>query len=254
MAIIDFHNHFYPPEYLEALRAGPSNIQVTFDRGGNPLLHYPGDYNIVVPGHRDIDFRAKVLEGVGIDMQILTLTTPGTHVESPQRAIELAQIVNNGLAKIIHERSEKFSALATLPLNVPQASEVELDRAFSELGFKGVMVFSNVNGVSLSDKRFWPLYEKADRWKAVFYIHPTFPAGVEVMTDYWLMPLIGFPCDRHWLQPSWFSAEWSRNFQGLNGFLGILAEQFLILPRDLIEDFSPFENAERTSAERRVNT
>jgi len=240
MAIIDFHNHFYPPEYIEALRAGPSNIQVTFDRGGNPLLHYPGDYNIVVPGHRDIDFRAKVLEGVGIDMQILTLTTPGTHVESPQRAIELAQIVNNGLAKIIHERSEKFSALATLPLNVPQASEVELDRAFSELGFKGVMVFSNVNGVSLSDKRFWPLYEKADRWKAVFYIHPTFPAGVEVMTDYWLMPLIGFPCDTTLAAAKLVFSGVVQKFPGIKWVLGHLGGAIPYLAERLDRGFFAF--------------
>jgi len=47
----------------------------------------------------------------------------------------------------------------------------------------------------LSDRRFWPLYEKANEWQAIFYIHPSFPAGVEAMSEYWLMPLIGFPLD-----------------------------------------------------------
>ena len=73
MTIIDFHNHFYPPAYLEAIQAGPSSIKVTIDADGNPLLHYPGDYNIVVPGHRDVDFRARVLEKAGVDMQVLTM-------------------------------------------------------------------------------------------------------------------------------------------------------------------------------------
>lgn len=50
--IIDFHNHFYPPEYIEAIQKGPSNVKVTFDEDNNPLLHYPGDYNILVPEHR----------------------------------------------------------------------------------------------------------------------------------------------------------------------------------------------------------
>jgi aminocarboxymuconate-semialdehyde decarboxylase len=57
------------------------------------------------------------------------------------------------------------------------------------------MLFSNVNGVALADERFRPLYEEADRLGAVLYIHPTAPVGVEAMTDYWLMPLVGFLFD-----------------------------------------------------------
>ncbi len=194
MAVIDFHNHFYPPEYLEAIRSAPSNVKVTFDSHGNPLLHYPGDYNVVVPGHRDIAFRSEVLKKHGVDKQILTFTTPGTHVESPERAVELARMVNDCFARIVRERGDRFAALATLPLNAPEASVAELERAF-QIGFKGAMLFSNINGVGLDDKRFWPLYERASRLNSVFYIHPEFPLGVEAMTEYWLMPLVGFTLD-----------------------------------------------------------
>jgi aminocarboxymuconate-semialdehyde decarboxylase len=89
--IIDVHNHYYPPAYLDALRAGPSNVQVTIDDQGNPRLHYPGDYNIAVRGHRDIDHRESVLKDSGVDMQVISLTTPGTHVESPANAARLAR-------------------------------------------------------------------------------------------------------------------------------------------------------------------
>ncbi len=195
MIIIDFHTHFYPKEYIEALQTGPSNIKVTYDENNNPLLHYPGDYNILVPSHRDIDFREHAIKKAGVDKQILTFTTPGTQIESPERSVELAQIVNDGFARIKDERSERFTALATLPLNNPEGSVIEFERAFNDLGFKGVMVFSNINGIALSDRRFWPLYEKASDLNAVFYIHPNFPVGVEAMTEYWLMPLIGFTFD-----------------------------------------------------------
>lgn len=195
MTIIDFHNHFYPPEYLHAIQAGPSNVKVTFDSAQNPLLHYPGDFNVAVPGHRDIAFREAALEKVGVHKQVLTFTTPGTHIESPQRAAALAQMVNDALAKIKTERGRRFTALATLPLNDPGASVKELERTIAELGFKGAMLFSNVNGIALSDERFWPLYERANELHAVFYIHPTHPVGVEAMLDYWLMPLLGFTFD-----------------------------------------------------------
>ena len=195
MTIIDFHNHFYPPEYVEAVKKGPSRIKVTFDKDNNPLLHYPGDYNILVPEHRDIGLREEAVKDAGVDMQILTFTTPGTQIETPARSVELAQKVNDSFAEIMTEHRGRFTALATLPMNDPSASVVELDRAFKELGFNGVMVYSNINGIALSDQCFWPLYEKANELDAVFYIHPNFPVGVEAMTEYWLMPLVGFTFD-----------------------------------------------------------
>jgi aminocarboxymuconate-semialdehyde decarboxylase len=195
MRVVDVHNHFYPPEYLDALRSGGSVVRVTMDGEGNPLLHYPGDYNVAVRGHRDIDYRQGVLDGEGVTTQVLTLTTPGTHVESPTRAAGLAQLVNDAFARIVADRAPRFAALATLPLNDPRASVVELRRAVEELQLPGAMLFSNVNGVALSDERFWPLYEAADGLDAVLHIHPTSPVGVEAMTEYWLMPLVGFPFD-----------------------------------------------------------
>ncbi|MGH7677176.1 MAG: amidohydrolase family protein, partial [Gemmatimonadaceae bacterium] len=193
--IIDVHNHFYPPEYLEALRSGNSVVRVTMDAKGNPHIHYPGDYNVAVAGHRDIAYRQGVLEKEGVDTQVITLTTPGTHVESPEYAWKLASLVNDAFARVIAERGPRFAALATLPLNDPKASVKELRRAMDELELPGAMLFSNVNGVALADQRFWPLYELANDKGAVLHIHPTSPVGVEAMTEFWLMPLVGFLMD-----------------------------------------------------------
>lgn len=195
MRTIDVHNHFYPPAYLDALQAGPTAVRVTVDAHGNPLLHYPGDYNVVVRGHRDIEYRERVLEETGVDMQVLTFTSPGVHVEPPDRAAAWARMVNDAFAAIAASRPTRFTALATLPLNDPTASVAELERACRSLGLRGAMLFSNVNGVALADPRYWPLYEAADELGAILFVHPIHPVGVEAMTDYWLMPLVGFPLD-----------------------------------------------------------
>jgi aminocarboxymuconate-semialdehyde decarboxylase len=197
MRIVDVHNHFYPPEYVSALTAAGtgSPVKVTHDDEGNPCVHYPGDYNILVPGHRDIEYRQRVLDEHGVTTQVLTFTTPGVHVESPARAAEWARMVNDSFAQIVRERPGRFSALATLPLNDPAASVRELERSMQDLGFAGAMVFSNVNHVALSDARYAALWNTANELAAVIYIHPTDPLGVEAMLDYWLMPLVGFPFD-----------------------------------------------------------
>lgn len=195
MPVIDFHNHFYPAPYLDALRAGPSHVKLTTDAEGNTLLHYPGDYNVAVRGHRDIAYRSEVMREYGVDTQILSLTTPGTHVEEPATAVTLARIVNDSFASIAADYRGQFLGIATLPLCDPAASARELERAFRQHGFCGAMIFSNINGVALHDDRFLPVWEAANDLGAVIHIHPTAPVGVEAMTDYWLTALVGFPLD-----------------------------------------------------------
>ena len=192
--IVDFHNHYYPPEYLDAVKAGGLKVRVDYDADGNPRLHYPGDYNILVPGHRDLDFRERVLEQHGVTRQVLTFTTPGVHYEAAPQAVRLARLVNDAFATEVSLRRH-YTALATLPLNDPRASVVELDRAVRELGLRGAMVFSNVNGTGLDEAVYMPLWEKANDLGAVIYIHPAHPVGVEAMEEYWLMPLVGFLMD-----------------------------------------------------------
>jgi aminocarboxymuconate-semialdehyde decarboxylase len=245
MAIIDFHNHVYPPEYIEAVQAGPSAYEVTFDSNNNPVLHSPGDYNIIVPGHRFMDVRETVLEEAGVDKQIISFTAPGTLIETPQRSVELSRMVNDIFANIQNEYADHFVALATLPLNDPHASVVELERAISELGLKGATLFSNANGMALSDRRFWPLYEKADEWNVVFFIHPTYPVGVEAMADYMLMPLVGFLADTTLAAASLVFSGVVEKFPNVRWVLGHLGGAIPYLAERLDRGYEAFEQCRK---------
>src|SRR5439155_22768797 len=130
-------------ESLDALTTLGSTIRVTVGSDGNPRVHYPGDYNILVPGHRDIAYRERVLDETGVDRQIISLTTPGTHVETPAVAVTLATLVNDAFARITAERTRHFLAFATLPLCDPAASVTEFVRAIDQLRLSGAMLFSN---------------------------------------------------------------------------------------------------------------
>ena len=112
---IDFHNHYYPPEYLAAVKTGPTRVRMDYDAEGNPRLHYPGDYNILVPGHRDLDYREGVLQKHGVDKQVITFTTPGTHFEEPATAVAMARHINDAFSTAVKQR-QHFLSLATLPL------------------------------------------------------------------------------------------------------------------------------------------
>ena len=192
--VVDIHSHFWSLEYLDSLRAS-SDIDTSTGADGNVRIHYPGNTTVIVRGHYDLDYREKVLDEHGIDMQVLSFSNPGTHVQRPARAVAGARLVNDSLAAAVAERPTRFRALATLPLNDPLASAAELERAVVELGLPGAMVLSNVAGVPLSNPTYLPLYEKADELGAVLYIHPTYPAATKGMTEYRLTALIGFPTD-----------------------------------------------------------
>jgi len=239
MTVIDVHNHYYPPAFIDALRTGNSELKVKDDAEGNPVLYSPGDANIAVPGHRDIAYRETVLAAEGVDRQLISLTCPGTVLESPDRSANLAALVNDAFAEVMATRGNRFTALATLPLNDPKASLAEFDRVRT-MGFKGCMLMGNVNGVPLADRRFWPLWERASDAGAVMYIHPTFPLGVEAMQEYWLMPLVGFLFDTTLAAAHLVFAGIPERFPGIKWVLGHLGGTIPYLAERLDRGFQAF--------------
>jgi aminocarboxymuconate-semialdehyde decarboxylase len=139
-------------------------------------------------------------------------------------------------------RGRHFTALATLPLNDPAASVKELDRACRQLHMRGAMLFSNVNGVALSDERFWPIYELANDLGAVLYIHPTDPVGVEAMQQYWLMPLVGFLLDTTLAAASLVFAGIPARFPKINWALCHLGGTIPYLAERLDRGFHAFKD------------
>jgi aminocarboxymuconate-semialdehyde decarboxylase len=245
MPTIDFHNHFYPPEYIKAIEQSPSAVRITYDSAGNPCLHYPGDYNVAVPGHRDIDYREQILKDAKVDTQVITLTTPGTHIEGSTTAIRLASLVNDAFARIVASKRGRFASLATLPLCDPAASVIELRRAMEQLKFPGVMVFSNVNGTALSHQSFWPLWEAANELGAVVHIHPTNPLGVEAMLDYWLMPLVGFLADTTLAAASLVFGGVAERFPNIKWVLGHLGGAIPYLAERLDRGYEAFADCRK---------
>ncbi len=193
--IIDFHNHFYPKAYIEELKREKGYASVSKDDQDRLLIHYTGDYNIVVGPHINLKDRLEAMDRCGVDMQVLTLTTPGVERETPERGVKLAELTNDGFGEIIEEHPDHFTAFATLPLQAPEESAEELERAITECGLKGAMLLSNVDGQPLDSERFLPVFEKAVKLDVPLYIHPTSPINDAAMGDYRLVPILGFGVD-----------------------------------------------------------
>ncbi len=192
--IIDFHTHFYPYPYLDELRKGGGYSSLEQDSSGRYVIRYTGDYNIVTSPLVLLEDRLKEMDRTGVDVQVLSLTTPGVEREAQKRGINLARVTNDAFAGI-ERKHNRFRALATLPMQDPGAAADELSRAYGDLGLRGAMIPSNVNGVPLDSPEFAPVFDRADRLGALLFIHPTTPMNTARMADYRLVPILGFGVD-----------------------------------------------------------
>jgi predicted TIM-barrel fold metal-dependent hydrolase len=162
MRVIALEEHFWTPEIAEALRdernpgAGP----------GSPL----GD-KLADLGER----RLAAMDAAGIDLQVISHTTPGVQNLDPDTAVTLARAANDRLAEAVREHPDRFAGFATLPTPAPDAAADELERTVAELGFKGAMINAHTAGRFLDDPAFAVLLERAERLGVPLYLHPTEP-------------------------------------------------------------------------------
>ncbi|KXA92824.1 hypothetical protein AKJ66_03460, partial [candidate division MSBL1 archaeon SCGC-AAA259E22] len=78
--MIDFHNHFFPREYLELLEEKGEYAEVEKENG-KIKIYYEGDYNVIEEAHYNLEKRLEYMDRVGIEKQVLSLTTPGVERE-----------------------------------------------------------------------------------------------------------------------------------------------------------------------------
>jgi len=192
---IDFHNHFYPSKYLEELSKPGGYARVEKDAEGRLLVHYEGDYNVIVGPHIDLGDRLRDMDRCGVERHVLSLTTPCVERETPKRGVKLAELANDGFAEICGKHPDRFSALAALPLQSPVDAAEELERAVNELGLSGGTLMTNANGKPLDSPELMPVYERAVKLDVPLFIHPTSPMNSVAMGEYRLVPIIGFGVD-----------------------------------------------------------
>jgi aminocarboxymuconate-semialdehyde decarboxylase len=110
-------------------------------------------------------------------------------------AVELARFQNDQLSEMVKKYPDRFAAMATLPLQVPNEALKELERAIKMLGLRGVEIGSHVGRRELGDEAFWPIYSMLEELGMPIFIHPHHVAGMERLQDFYLSNLIGNPLD-----------------------------------------------------------
>lgn len=152
------------PEFVGYLGDTKQNIRADlFDR--------------VVPILSDFgERRLSVMDANGVDFVVLSLSGPGVQVEpETKKAVRLAKLCNDGLAKEVQKRPDRYGGFAHLALQDPKGAADELERCVRQLGFKGALVNGETNGVYLDDRRYDVFWERVEALGTSIYIHPGNP-------------------------------------------------------------------------------
>jgi uncharacterized protein len=119
--------------------------------------------------------RIAEMDAAGIDVQVLSLTSPGTEQLEAADAMSLASEANKLLAEAVKKNPTRLAGFATLPTALPDKAAEELDRMVREHDFKGAVINGHHRGRYLDDKFFWPFLECAASLNVPIYLHPTQP-------------------------------------------------------------------------------
>lgn len=168
MKLIGLEEHFVTTDVLDAWRALDPRWQ---DLSLTPSTQGDSARRLADLGEE----RLADMQNCGLDVQVLSLSTPGVQNLAPAEAVALQVAANDVLADAVRSQPDHFQGLATLATPEPAEAAAELERAVTKLGLNGAMVFGRTRDRNMDEPEFWPIYEAAAALKAPLHLHPQSP-------------------------------------------------------------------------------
>jgi aminocarboxymuconate-semialdehyde decarboxylase len=142
------------------------------------------------------DLRFRVMDDMGVDMQLVCPAPPQIYYNLPlEVGVQAARVLNDGIAEYVGKHRDRLVALGGVPMQDGSEAAKELERGMKQLGFKGAEILTNVNGKELSDPAFAPFWQKAEELDALVLIHPTGFTQPQRFARFYFNNVIGNPLD-----------------------------------------------------------
>lgn len=160
---IDLFNHFFPKRFWEEFLSFSGNMKDMGKRVRN------------IPGIFDLDTRFRTMDEFGEYTQLLSLGSPPVEgLFNPQKAPEAARIGNDGLAELVQKYPQRFIGfISSLAMTDPDEAVKETNRSVTQLGAKGIQLYTNVADKALDEPEFLPVFEEAMRLDVPIWLHPS---------------------------------------------------------------------------------
>jgi uncharacterized protein len=179
MRLIALEEHFLTRRYLD----GPAISLKNQAQSSNAQV--ASRYTRIVDQLLNLDNgRIAEMDAAGIDIQVLSLHSPGVEPLESSKAVSFARDTNDQLAEALKRYPNRLIGLATLPFMVPDVAVTELKRMVLDHGFKGAVINGHISGRYLDDQFFWPILECAAELQVPIYLHPAPPPQPVIETYY----------------------------------------------------------------------
>jgi aminocarboxymuconate-semialdehyde decarboxylase len=199
MRTIDVHTHYYPASYFDMIRREGGEYAFVQDPSGKTtsIITFRGSrFFGITPPMTDPALRIEEMDRVGVDTQVVSLSTPNVNFLSGSRQSDLAKLVNDDFAKLMSDYPGRFKGFASVGLEAnPSDAIKETQRAIGSLGMQGIVLLSNLKGRYFNDPAFREFFESANDMDLCIFVHPMLPANPEPFAEFVLGPIIGFPSD-----------------------------------------------------------
>ena len=198
MKVIDVHTHMLSEAYIRLLKKHGRHYTVKKVVGGQTGIHRDGaPFMTLMPGMFDYELRIRAMDEAKVDLAIVSLTSPNAYFGSAANSLLAAKTMNDDMAAQQRRFPDRIRFMCSLPWQHAKLALAELKRACDELGAIGVMQLASVDGVSLTDRRFAPIWKEIDRRGLPVLIHPSAPPGTKQLDvmKYNLIASVGFMFD-----------------------------------------------------------
>jgi predicted TIM-barrel fold metal-dependent hydrolase len=176
MRTIALEEHFTTPGFLQGVgRAFSESFRKARGPAGDRLFAQLADLG---------EKRLAEMDAAGVDMQVLSINSPGLEQCEAAEAIPAAREINDVLAEAMRKHPARLAGLVALPTPAPDKAAQELEARFGKDGFRGAVINGHCRGRYLDDSFYWPILECAEKLGAPIYLHPAIPPKAVVEASY----------------------------------------------------------------------
>lgn len=199
MLRIDCHTHILPrdmPNWAQRFGGGQFIHLETSERPGHARMMKGSQFFREIGANCwDAELRKQEYRQLNTQVQVVCTIPVMFNYDAPvDQGQQIAEFLNDHIAELVTQDPKHYAGLASVPMQDSDAAIRELERA-KKNGLLGVQIGSNINGLNLSDERFFSFFEACERLNMALMIHPWDMMGKEQMEKYWLPWLVGMPAE-----------------------------------------------------------
>lgn len=198
MLKIDIHTHILPrklPDWTKKFGYGDFIFLQDRDDKKKDMIQGGKFFRTIEENCWDEEVRIKEYEDFNTQVQVIcTVPVMFSYWAKPKDGLQVSQFLNDHIIDITTRYPKNYIGLGTLPLQDTELAIQELER-IHKLGMKGVQIGTNIQGLNLSEERFFPIFEKCEELGMAVLVHPWNMMGFDELKKYWLPWLVSMPAE-----------------------------------------------------------